>query len=575
MNSFRKLSAEEILVLEAQSNRADDWSSVEVAEGFSAASIYDCRLRGTVRIGKGVGLRNSNICNYEIGDGSTVENVAALECRRESTFGNGVSVATMNECEGRSVKIYEGLTAQTGYIAAVYRHRRITTARIERMADEYAAAKRSAIGRIGRNSRIEGARFIRETNIGDDVVIEGASALGNGTVGNGAYIGVDVKAYDFIIAPNARIDNGVVIERCFIGESVIMDKGFSASESLFFSNSHCENGEAASIFAGPYTVSHHKSTLLIAGMFSFFNAGSGSNQSNHLFKSGAVHQSVHLRGCKFASSAYIMSPAIEAPFTMILGHHSRHHDIADLPYSYLIEKEGRSMLIPGANLMSYGTVRDIEKWPKRDRRKVRGDIINFEEYNPYITGKLIKGLNILNRLAEETPDTELYGYNKVFIKASHLQRGIKLYNKAIAASIGIMLRDGRPSGADGRGEWADLAGQYISKNAVRSLLDSVDDGTITSLDELDARLKAFAEHYAEYAYDWAFETLAELLGHRPDGDETAAAIAAAENIHASLRRMTDDDRLNDCSPEMSIGYGIDCDTDEERELDFKTVRGLE
>ena len=41
---------------------------------------------------------------------------------------------------------------------------------------------------------------------------------------------------------------------------------------------------------GPYTVSHHKSSLLIAGMFSFFNAGSGSNQSNHLFKSGAVHQ---------------------------------------------------------------------------------------------------------------------------------------------------------------------------------------------------------------------------------------------------------------------------------------------
>ena len=96
-------------------------------------------------------------------------------------------------------------------------------------------------------------------------------------------------------------------------------KGFTAAESLFSPNSHCENGEAASIFAGPYTVSHHKSSLLIAGMFSFFNAGSGSNQSNHLFKSGAVHQAVHLRGCKFASSAYIMSPALEGAFTMVMG----------------------------------------------------------------------------------------------------------------------------------------------------------------------------------------------------------------------------------------------------------------
>ena len=575
MNLFRKLTEDEIAALEMRSNRSDDWSSVEVADGFSVGQVADCRLRGTVRIGRDVRLRNSNIYNYEIGDGSVIENVTALECRSASTFGNGVSVATMNECEGRSVKIFEGLTAQTGYIAAVYRHRLQTVARIESMVDRYAAAKRSDTGRIGRNVRIDGARFIRETNIGDNAVIEGVSALCNGTVGSGAYVGVDVKAYDFIIAPNAHINNGVTIERCFIGESVIMDKGFSAGESLFFSNSHCENGEAASIFAGPYTVSHHKSTRLIAGMFSFFNAGSGSNQSNHLFKSGAVHQAVHLRGCKFASGAYIMSPAIEAPFTMILGHHSRHHDIADLPYSYLIEKEGRSMLIPGANLMSYGTVRDIEKWPKRDKRKVKSDIINFEEYNPYITGKLIKGANILNGLLDEAPDTEVYSYNKVFIKASHLQRGIKLYNKAIAASIGIMLRDGRPSTFDGRGEWVDIAGQYISKPVLKLLLDDIDNGAVSSLDELTARLHDFAAHYSEYAYDWALDMLGNLLGHKPDEAEIADTVAAAENLHAALRSMTDEDYRNDCSSEMSIGYGIDCDTKEEHELDYKQVRGLE
>jgi len=121
-----------------------------------------------------------------------------------------------------------------------------------------------------------------------------------------------------------------------VGESCRLDKGFTAAESLFFANCHCENGEAASIFAGPYTVSHHKSSLLIAGMFSFFNAGSGSNQSNHLFKSGAVHQAVHLRGCKFASGAYIMSPAIEGAFTMVKGNHADHHDTAIFPYSYLM-----------------------------------------------------------------------------------------------------------------------------------------------------------------------------------------------------------------------------------------------
>ena len=35
---------------------------------------------------------------------------------------------------------------------------------------------------------------------------------------------------------------------------------------------------------------------------------------------------------------------------------------------YLIEKEGRTTLMPGANLTSYGAVRDIEKWPARPPR---------------------------------------------------------------------------------------------------------------------------------------------------------------------------------------------------------------
>lgn len=379
-NNYRNLTASEIAALERAGNRSTDWSKVEVCGSFSPDQLSHTTLEGTVRIGNGTTIRNSTIRNYAIGDSTHIESVTRMECRHRSAFGNGVLVATMNECEGRRVKIYDRMTAQTAYVLALYRHRPDTLHRIEAWIDALTGERSSDIGEVGRDCTIVGARFIREMRIGDRVTVDGASALENGTLCDDAYIGVDVKAYDFIAAEGTRIANGVTLERCFVGESVILDKGFSAGESLFFANSHCENGEAASIFAGPYTVSHHKSSLLIAGMFSFFNAGSGSNQSNHLFKSGAVHQSVHLRGCKFASGAYIMSPALEGAFTMILGHHSYHHDTSEFPYSYLIEKEGRSMLMPGANLVSYGAVRDIEKWPKRDKRRVKRDRINFEEY---------------------------------------------------------------------------------------------------------------------------------------------------------------------------------------------------
>ena len=411
--------------------------------------------------------------------------------------------------------------------------------------------------------------------IGDRVTVDGASALENGTLCDDVYIGVDVKAYDFIAAEGARIANGVTLERCFAGESVILDKGFSAGESLFFANSHCENGEAASVFAGPYTVSHHKSSLLIAGMFSFFNAGSGSNQSNHLFKSGAVHQSVHLRGCKFASGAYIMSPALEGAFTMILGHHSYHHDTSEFPYSYLIEKEGRSTLMPGANLVSYGAVRDIEKWPKRDKRRVKRDRINFEEYNPYICRSLVAAVNALNTLAAEDPDAETYTYKKVFIKASLLQRGLKLYNKAIVASLGAMLSKGTVSPAcDGRGRWIDVAGQYITKRTVDELLDAIDRSEVQTLDAMERRFSEFFERYDDYAHDWALGLYAELLGHEPSAEEVREAVEAGANAHAAMRRTTDADRDRDCSMEMAVSYGLDSDSPDEVRADYYNVRGL-
>lgn len=576
MTAFRTLTTGEIALLEARGNTAEEWSQIRVAEDFQPFQLQQSRLEGEVRIGSGARVIHSRVRNYQIGENTLVEDVAALECRHRSSFGNGVGVATMNECGGRTVRIFDTMSAQLAYVMALYRHRPQTLAALERMIDRRTEERSSEIGQVGRNCRLVGARFIREVRIGDGVTVDGASILENATLCDGVRIGVDVKGYDLIAAEGARIDNGTTVERCFVGESCILDKGFTAAESLFFANSHCENGEAASIFAGPYTVSHHKASLLIAGMFSFFNAGSGSNQSNHLFKSGAVHQSVHLRGCKFASGAYIMSPALEGAFTMIMGHHSFHHDTSAFPYSYLIEKEGRSHLMPGANLASYGAVRDIEKWPARDRRTLRRDVIDFDEYNPYVTQAMLEAVNILHTLREQDPDAEIYTYNKTLIRAASLQRGLKLYNKAIVAALGSMLDRGEANPRhDGAGRWCDVAGQYITRQAVEEILDAVDRGELTDPAAVDNRFRVFDVHYEDYAHSWALQVYASLLGHVPDGGEIADAVEAGRNAHAALREMTDADRRRDCSLDMAVSYGLDSDSEEERRRDYCAVRGLE
>ena len=573
MSQYRNINAEECRLLEQRGCCAESWERVMVAHDFCVEQLRNVRLEGDITIGSNSHISYSTIRNYTIGNDCHIDSVLRMECRHASTFGNGVMVSAVNENGGRSIPIYNELTSQIAYIMAMMRNRTDVIEELQRKVMAESEKLRSEIGHVGDRTTILGVKFIREVNISDGVTIEGASHLENGTILRSASIGVDVRAKDFIIDNDAVVESGACIERCFVGEKSHLANGFTAADSLFFANCHCENGEAAAIFAGPFTVSHHKSSLLIAGIFSFFNAGSGTNQSNHLFKSGAVHQAVHLRGSKFGSNAYVMSPAIEGPYTVILGRHTRHHDTQDMPYSYLIEEDGHSSLVPAVALRSYGTVRDTEKWMSRDKRRIKRDNINFEEYNPYLTGKMLRGVDILTRLGEEDSEAKFYNYNRTVIKAPLLQRGIKLYNSAIAASIGMMLQAGDLSRATAEscGEWVDIAGQYLPHAHLERILAEAAKRE-TTLEDVKAMFDAIMSEYADMAAAYACNLLGNLLGHTPTSQDVEEAISASRNIHARLRETTEVDRMRDIGTDMMIGYGYDFRTLEEQEADFRNTR---
>lgn len=573
MGQFRHITTTEQRLLEQRGCCAESWERVMVASDFSPEQLRAVRLEGDVSIGSNSYISYSTLSNYSIGNNCRIDSVLRMECRHASTFGNGVMVSTVNENGGRSIPIYNELTSQIAYIMAMMRNRVEANKELQRKVMAESERLRSNVGRIEDDVTILGVKFIREVNIGRGTTIEGASHLENGTILTNATIGVDVRAKSFIIDNDATVESGACIERCFVGEKSHLANGFTAADSLFFANCHCENGEAAAIFAGPFTVSHHKSSLLIAGIFSFFNAGSGTNQSNHLFKSGAVHQAVHLRGSKFGSNAYVMSPAIEGPYTVILGRHTRHHDTQDMPYSYLIEEDGHSSLVPAIALKSYGTVRDTEKWMSRDKRRSKRDNVNFEEYNPYLTGKMLRGVDILTRLAEEDPEAKFYNYNRTVIKAAMLQRGIKLYNSAIAASIGTMLSRGDLSRATAEscGEWVDIGGQYLPHALVEKILIEAEKST-TTLADIGAMFDKVMSEYEDMAAAYACNLLGNLIGHTPTSQDIEEAIAASRNIHRRLRETTEADRLRDIGTDMMIGYGYDFREIDEQEADFRNTR---
>ena len=572
MSHLRVTTPQEREALERRGCYAEDWERVMVAPDFEVEQLRGVRFEGNVTIGSGTRIADSTISNYAIGANCLIDDVVRMECRHATTFGEGVRVAAVNENGGRTAVIYRELTAQIAYLMTMMRNREAMTSALLALATERSESHRSTMGYVGDGTTIVGARFIREVRIEECATIEGASHLENGTVGYASTVGIDVRARDFIIDNHARVEGASSIERSFIGENSIVENGFTAIDTLMFANCHFANGEAASVFAGPFTVSHHKSSLLIAGIFSFFNAGSGTNQSNHLFKSGAVHQSVHQRGTKFGSSAYVMSPAIEGPYTVVLGRHTRHHDTQDMPYSYLIEEGGQSMLMPALSLKSYGTVRDIAKWKSRDRRSLKRDNICFEEFNPFITGKMLRGVDTLTRLEEEDPEAKNYTYNRTTIRATVIPRAKSLYNSAIAASIGAMLEGGDYTfQSPYKGEWIDLSGQYLPLDAVEEIMELIARGELT-LEGITEHLNKLMLNYNDMAAAYAYTLLGQLMGETPTKEDIEGVIRSGHNIQERMREMTDADRQRDTGGDMMVGYGYDFRQDKEHSADFHNTR---
>lgn len=568
MERFRRLTHEEIESLKKQMCSAADWSTIEVAQDFSPEYIRYARFSGNVRLGSfnkefslaGGMIKHSGIyyatlhnvvvgddccienvknyiANYTIGSGTFIENVDIILTDSASTFGNGVEVSVLNETGGCEVMIYDHLSAQLAYLMASCRHRTSLISNICKMIGQYVHSVKSSVGTIGKEVVIADAGYIKNVRIGDCCKIEGASKLKNGTINSNSespvHVGVGVIGDDFIISSGSEIEDGVTFSRCFIGQACRLGHGYSASDSLFFSNCQGENGEACAVFAGPFTVTHHKSTLLIAGMFSFMNAGSGSNQSNHLYKLGPIHHGVMERGSKTASDSYILWPAKVGAFSLVMGRHVCHQDTSDLPFSYLIEQQSTSYIMPGANLKSVGTIRDAKKWPSRDNRRGPGklDCINFNLLSPYTIQKMIRGVHILRELKRVSGDTsDYYAYQSGRIKSSSLAKGLQYYGYAIDKFFGnslitrIMdaefstlgeLRDAFvPRSEYGDGEWMDLAGMIAPAKAVDDIMTDVESGKTFNLDVLNNRLAALHDEYYHYEWKWASAAMEEYYGFR-------------------------------------------------------------
>jgi len=261
----------------------------------------------------------------------------------------------------------------------------------------------------------------------------------------------------------------------------------------------------------------------------------------------------------------------------------------------LIESKDESVLVPGANLKSIGTIRDAQKFPQRDNRKDPNklDQINFNLLSPYTVQKMFCAIEILRGLQETCGYTsEYYSYQSCRIKNSSLKKGIELYTIAIKKFLGnsiISRLNGRsyhsveamrerliPDTPDGSGEWLDIAGLIAPKVLIDKLLNGIESGEIDKLKEINRIIEEIHRDYYSLEWTWAWDKIQAYYGYRLDTITPEEVIHITEDWRDAvvyLDKVIYEDAKKEFSLSSQTGFGADGSNDEQR-LDFEQVRGV-
>jgi len=608
---YKAVTDKEIQTLVNNGCTAEDWKQVLFAEETDLSKIRNTVFKGTVKVGKNTEIIHANLSDVTIGDNCSISNVngrlsgldiqddviidntGTIACEGETTFGNGHSVTVLNESGGRELRITTETSAQTAYLYTLYRDKKDLISALNAMTDRLCSEVKRKRAVIGKGAQITNCNEIINVGIGPSSIINGASSLKNGTVVSSAEAptctGHNVIAENFIFQKGSHIESGALIESSLIGEAAQIGKQFSAENSVFFANCEGFHSEACSAFAGPYSVTHHKSTLLIASLFSFFNAGSGTNQSNHMYKLGPLHQGIFERGCKTGSFSYMLWPSRIGAFTVVMGKHYANFNTSDLPFSYIEEKDNKSTLIPGINLFTVGTMRDGEKWATRDKRKSgkKLDLIIFDVFSPYTAQKMIKARNVLTGLKDNSDKSIKYvTHNGIRIKRLLLKTCSRYYKIGLDKYLGDILINKilkeKPENirellnpapeSYASDEWIDVCGLLCRKSRIDRLIADICSGIISTFAQMYEALEKIYNAYKDDEWQWFLSRYREMNGNELC-DETA------ENLQQFVEQwktashkffnMVRSDAEKEFDNSTRLSFGIDGS----RDLDFEAVRG--
>lgn len=147
---------------------------------------------------------------------------------------------------------------------------------------------------------------------------------------------------------------------------------------------------------------------------------------------------------------------------------------------------------------------------------------------------MLQGIDTLQGLKQTSGETsECYSFQSTTIKNSSLNKGIDLYTLAVHKFMGnsiIKRLEGAPfsdlndlhdrlklTDSLGEGEWIDLSGLIVPKQAVKDEIDRIVGNPDSTLEETESFFQAMHRRYYDMEWTWVCSIMPRWYGKQSTG----------------------------------------------------------
>ena len=533
--NYRKLSSNEVAMLKANGNVAENWESILVADGFDAERIHNSHFSGVVRIGSmseaslahgaltlPVGISGSWLCDATIGDNCAIHNVRYLN---KYVIGDRVIlfnidemcyqadrkvwIEPMNENGGRRILPFPQMTVGDAYMWARFRGETTMMKKLEEMTLRHLDTAEGCMGRVY-----------------DDVIIKNCKMICNVAFLQGSVAEQCIALSDGVVGIDCHLEHGIIAERFLLGEHVKLEFGLRLNDSVVGDNSTLARCEVGNSIIFPAHEQHHNNSFLIAALVMGQSnvAAGGTLGSNHNSRTAdnelscgrgfwpglcvsVKHSSRFASNCLLAKADYLNELNITLPFALV------NNNVA----------KNRLEVMPAYWWMynMYAMDRNSKKFAKRDKRKVKPQHVEFDNLAPDTAEEIIIGRDLLHIWTEESyregrTDIEAHGMEKGKRKTVILKAGdaYKAYRDMLIYyamnNLGEKPEDGCYADAPRVTHWVNIGGQLVAGNDMKQLISDVAEGKLGSWSDIHARLDQLWDAYPEQKRQHAYQILCHL-----------------------------------------------------------------